>query len=119
MWKVVATFEADKYIRWLVSWIVDSLAKRCVAIEDAGLKELLETSRESLGTACQFNHVVDIMVGIEGVGPRYILIQWIYGAGESEMPRRKATEDAYRPNSSRRTAMDRKAPGSFHSHIEE
>jgi len=52
-------------LRGLVTWVVDGVAKSCVAIEDSGLEELFETVGEGFGAACQVYHVVNIMVGIE------------------------------------------------------
>lgn len=54
-------------LRRLVPWVVDGVAEGCVAIEDARLEEFLETVGEGFGTACQFYHVVNVMVGIEGI----------------------------------------------------
>ena len=64
-------------LRRLVPWVVDGVAEGCVAVEDTGLEELLEAVGEDFGAACEVYHVVDIVVGIEGVRPRHVLIQRI------------------------------------------
>lgn len=68
-------------IRWdlrrLVARVVNRVAERFVAIEHAGLEELLKTSHEGLGPARQFDQMVDVVVRIEGVRPRHVLIERI------------------------------------------
>ena len=61
-------------LRRLVAWVVDGVAKSGVAIEDARLEELLETVGEGFGAACEIYHMVDIVVGVEGVRPGDVLI---------------------------------------------
>ena len=41
----------DGDLRGLVSWVVDGVAKGCVAIEDSRLEELFETVGEGFGAA--------------------------------------------------------------------
>lgn len=52
-------------LRGLVSWVVDRVTESCVAIEDARLEKLLEAVGEGFGAACQFYHVVDVVVCVE------------------------------------------------------
>jgi len=64
----------EEGLRRLVAWVVDGVAKGCVAIEDFRLEKLLETVGEGFGAACEVYHMVDIVVGVEGVRPGDVLI---------------------------------------------
>ena len=44
--------DLDEDLRWLVSWVVDGVAKSCIAVEDSGLEELFEAVGEGFGAAC-------------------------------------------------------------------
>lgn len=67
----------DGDLRRLVAGVVDGVAKGCVAIGNSRFEELFEAVGEGLGPACKVYHVVNIMVGVEGVRPGYVLIERI------------------------------------------
>ena len=66
-----------RVIRRLVSWVVDGVSEGCVSIKDSRLEELFEAVGEGFGAACEIYHMVDIVVGVEGVRPGDVLIQRI------------------------------------------
>jgi hypothetical protein len=63
VWAMSQCWQCD--LRRLIAGIVDCVAKGFVSIENAWLKELLESSDECFGTASQVYQMMNIMVGVQ------------------------------------------------------
>lgn len=66
------------HLRRLIARIVDRITKLFIPIKNTRLKELLQPRREILRSTRQLDQMVDVVVRIERVRPRYVLVQGIW-----------------------------------------